>query len=291
MNARTDKITFNQRIDQFFWNTRNAIGPALDDVLSTLDMSKNVVSPHEIPVTKLLKILERLNVTLDALMQENIDFECMKQQVRGENGLPARYLSKGPLSPRYTSIGMMNFIINEFGNETSELLMQHFQLKPQHFEDPKSLNNFLLPMDLCNYVYNFFGENMVKQMGEKSVEPLANSPIGAKIKGLDSIKEMFDFIIYEVVQNGIERNYFWRIEMHKQNTLILSGTPNPDIRDAFGNEEGITPHSATLQRKGFIKGLFHMKNHRHHSIQTVRTLRSNKIVDLFHIEYDEPTYH
>lgn len=291
MNARPDKSSFDRKIDQFFWNTRNALGPNFDDVLASLGMSKKMPSPHQLPVTKLLKILDRLNVTLDALMQENIDFDCMKQQLKGENGLPGRYFTKGPLSPRYTSVGMMNFIIKELGKDSSEVLMKHFQLTPEHFEDPKYLNNFLLPMDLCNYIFKYFGEEMVEQMGEDSVGLLASSPAGAKMKSLRCTKEMFEFLLNEVAPNSIERNYFWKIEKHKQNTLLLSGTPNPEIREAFGNEEGITLPSATLQRKGFIKGLFHMKDHHNLCIETTRTLRSNKMVDLYHVEYHGTSYH
>lgn len=283
------KKDLNKNLDSFFWQLKNNLGNDFQDVLDEFDIDfKNY---RKVPVTKMLPLLTKFNVSLDLMMKGSVDFECLINQHHGIETLPSKYLDKGAFSSRYTAIAMLNFIKKELGNGTSEMLLKHLQLKKSHFSDFKEKNNFLLPMDLLNYIFSYYGPKTVEKMGESSVEILSNSASGDKLSNCKNLSEMFSLFFEEIAPASVEKNYLWNIKKQTDGKIIICGKPNPQIKEIFGIEDVIISEPATLQRKGFLKGMPSILGDYKVDASVTRKLNAGEVQDYFELTYRQDPIH
>ena len=285
MSSHFEVQTFDQRLGHFFSNAQNALGNDFQDVLESLNLAQHKKKLSKLPLTQTIRLLEQFNVSLDSVMKETIDYECLHSQYLGLDNLPGKYLDKVPFSSRYTSIYMLNFVTQEFGEHTTQTIMKHFQLKKSHLQDLTSTNNFLLPFDICNYVYEYYGSEMVKKMGQSSFELLANSLNGNRLSQASGVAEMFELFFEEIAPRSVEKNYFWNIEKICSNKITVAGRPNPEIREAFGSDKKITQEAAYLVRKGFLEMMPALIGNFDVTIETTRKTKSSEVCDLYDIHY------
>lgn len=285
MSSHFEVQTFDQRLGHFFSNAQNALGNDFQDVLESLNLAQHKKKLSKLPLTQTIRLLEQFNVSLDSVMKETIDYDCLHSQYLGQDILPGKYLDKVPFSSRYTSIYMLNFVTQEFGEQTTQTIMKHFQLKKSHMQDLASTNNFLLPFDICNYVYEYYGNEMVEKMGQSSFELLANSFNGKLLSQASGVEEMFELFFEEIAPSSVEKNYFWNIEKICSNKITVAGRPNPEIREAFGSDNKITQEAAHLLRKGFLKMMPALNGDFDVTIETTRITKSGDLVDLYDIHY------
>jgi hypothetical protein len=285
MKSNFEFQTFDQRLEHFYSNVQNAIGNDFQDVLEKLNLSPYKKRLSKLPLTHTIRLLEQFNVTLDSVMKGSIDYECLLSQYLGVDNLPGKYLEKVPFSSRYTSIYMLNFVTQEFGEQTTQTIMKHFQIKRSHLQDLASTNNFLLPFDICNYVYEYYGCEMVEKMGQSSFELLANSFNGKRLSQTNGVEDMFELFFEEIAHRSVEKNYFWNIENMCSHKITVAGRPNPEIREAFGSDDKITQEAAHLLRKGFLEMMPALIGDFDVAIETTRKTKFGEVCDLYDIHY------
>ncbi len=242
----------NQSLDCFFSELRSVLGDDLDDILAELSIDKSELGTN-VSAKALNLISNRLNVTMDSIFSNAVDFETLKEQFQGNDAIPAKY--KGTeLSSRFSGIYMLNFCQKFMGAQATRLLLQRFQLKENHFEKMSDKNNILLPSDLCEYVNHHYGAEKVEEMGESSLELLSQTELARSVKEVVKGREYFDYYFNELLPGSVEKNYSWSIHKQGPGFIEVKGSPNPEVVEAFGAESVITPGLETL-RLGFLKSV------------------------------------
>lgn len=239
-------------LDRFFSSLQTTLGPDFPLFLDDCSLSAKDLG-HNITANSLNRISNRLNITLDSIFSGSVDFETLKSQFQGRESLPTRYQGNEH-SSRFSSIYMIDFCRRTFGPEATRLLLQRFQLKESQFSDPLEKNNILLPRDLCEYVYTYFGGGMVEAMGESSIDLMKKTKLGMTIQDTVSGRDFFDFYFNEILPATVENNYSWTIDQHGPGYVVVKGLPNPEVVEALG-AGAVTSESLETLRLGFLKSI------------------------------------
>lgn len=242
----------NKSLDYFFSELRSVLGDDLDDILAELSLEKSQLG-SDVSASSLNLISNRLNVTIDSIFNNTVDFETLKAQFQGNNDIPAKYRGV-EYSSRFSSIYMLNFCQKLMGAQATRLLLQRFQLKENHFQSVSDKNNILLPSDICEYVNYHYGSDKVEEMGESSLELLSKTDLARSVKEVVKGREYFDYYFNELLPGSVEKNYSWSIHKQGPGFIEVKGTPNPEVVEAFGPDHVITSGLETL-RLGFLKSV------------------------------------
>ncbi len=242
----------NRSVDLFFSELRSVLGSNFDDILQELSVPKSELGPN-VSAKTLNKISNRLNVTIDSIFNNTVDFETLKAQFQGENEIPSKYRGV-EYSSRFSSIYMMSYCRRLMGKEASRFLLQKFQLKDTHFKKMGDKNNILLPSDICEYVNAHYGLEKVREMGESSLEFISQTDLAKNLSAAVKGRDYFDFYFNELLPANVEKNYSWSIQKQGPGYIEVKGKPNPEVVEALGTDHVITPSLETL-RLGFLKSI------------------------------------
>ena len=276
---------YDKKIDQFFAKTKNVLGNDFNFMLKEFEIPDRRVKFSKIPLTKMVRLLESLNVSLDSVMKNEIDYECLKVQYYGNDHLPEKFLNKLPYSSRFTTMYMLNYIAQHFGEKSAETIMKHFQLKKAHLQNSSEFNNYLLPMGVGKYVYEYFGHEAAEEMGRSSIEILTQTPAGQQLKCSPTVIQMFELFFEEIAPSSVEKNYLWNVLKQENGRITVLGRPNPEVQEAFHNDKSLTCESSQLLRKGFLSAMPSLIGDYKVSVEMERKIHQGKLCDLYHITY------
>jgi hypothetical protein len=125
MNDLT-RTEINRNIDFFFSSSRELLESPFTELLETLGI-KPQDQASAIPLKSLVKLFNALNVTLDSVVSNKVDFKALRAQLQSQDILPERYTRLAPLSSRFTGSYMLDYIEKNFGTRYMELIMQRHQ--------------------------------------------------------------------------------------------------------------------------------------------------------------------
>ncbi len=90
----------------------------------------------------------------------------------------------------------VNYLSTYFGKETGKFPWQAFPFKENQFPNKSEKNNILLPHDICAYVHTYFGEDVVKAMGESSFDLFKKSEAARDLSNQKTVKLFFREIYF-----------------------------------------------------------------------------------------------
>ncbi len=274
------------RIDSFFAEISGSFGTDFQRILDECKIPKRTKSFSALPVTRLHQLCRSLNLTLDTILRGQVDLTVLRKHCSGIEHLPDQYLKQCQYSSRFTAIYMLNFLRNELGADAVKSIQQRFQLGDSQFSDTALTNNILLPLDICQYVDNYFGEKMVERMGESSFELFVQTPVGEELRSIRKESDFFEAFIHEHLPNKIERNLEWKINRLTNGTVEFSGSPRLEVCELLRTSKRDTGSLEKL-RKGFISSLPKLLGRNSSQVTQVRSRSQGDDQDTYLLEYEQ----
>lgn len=274
----------DRSLDSFFSDLKNIVGLQFSDLMSEVGITLPERGPG-IPLLKLGKLADRLNITIDSIFLRQVDYPALKAQLEGRSILPARYLGT-EYSSRFSSIYMFNFMVKNFGKSSADLIRQRFQLKDSHFENIKDRNNILLPSDLCDYIHQYYGLDVVEGMGESSLDLFAASGMSRDFKHQVKQSDYFDFFFNELLPSSVEKNYQWKIHSQGPGFLEVRGLACAEVIESLGSKNVITPPLEAL-RKGFLKSIPKLFFTCTAKVHMAQSMSGGDNCDLYRLDYNQ----
>jgi hypothetical protein len=190
---------------------------------------------------------------------------------------------------------MLNYLRSILGAEAVTYMCQHFQLKEDQFTSISEKNNLLLPHDICSYVRTYFGEDVVRAMGESSFDLFKNSATARDLSSQKTIKEFFEKFIFEVMPVHVERNYIWNIDRTGPNFIQISGQPHGEVVTSLNFKHNGIEALESL-REGFIRALPRLIGIQNAQVERIRSISGGDPFDTYLIHYGRqeekiPAYH
>ncbi len=166
--------------------------------------------------------------------------------------------------------------------------MQHLQLLPSHLKNSDDKNNIKLPYDICNYVYKYYGSDVVEKMGESSLQLLKNTPTGQELRESKSLPDMLELFFSDIAPLKIEKNYDWTLLNINSSSVTVSGRPNKEVEFYIGKNNLVSASLESL-RTGFLNSLPKIHGNYSTNTQIIKSMASGDSCDVFNIEFS-PIY-
>lgn len=138
---RTD---INSSIDEFFSKTKELLSHDFEELFDGQRSLNSKIRPSRLPLSELVQVLNKLNVTLDSVIENRIDYGVVASHFYSQDNMPTKYIEKANLSSRFTGAYMINYVSSTQGEKAAKILMQNFQLKRCQFQDTLQKNNVML---------------------------------------------------------------------------------------------------------------------------------------------------
>lgn len=265
-----------------------------DDDISELLHYRSSGNANSIPITNLSLLLDRLNISLESIFQESIDYETLSSDIVQKcKVLSGKYQMGENSSTRFTTIYMMDYIRKALGDSTATSLMRRLQLHPELLDDLSQKNNILLPRDLCQHIAGYYGLECVEKMGAHSIALLREKlTVTHKLSECRNIQEFLVKFFYDVIPTQVEKNYSWEISSMSSNEVVVKASMSPRLAEAFKREEVCTTALEKL-RQGFIKGIAHYYTGKTPTVEQLSSMTMGDRCDYYKILIDrvkpEPT--
>ncbi|HXH31381.1 MAG TPA: hypothetical protein VNJ01_11255 [Bacteriovoracaceae bacterium] len=273
-----------KKVEEFYSNAYDVLGEDFRILFEELGIRSGMRRPAKLSLDESFRVFNRLNVSLDSIMHGTVDYHSLHSQFFGWDELPKKYTDRLAYSSRFTSIYMLNFISEKFGQRAAKVIMQHFQLKASHLDDATSSNNMILPLDICDYVYSYHGKETLEKMGESFLDVFALSEQGRLLKESCGLKLQLEKFIEEIAPVYVEKNYQWKIQSSTAGSVLISGIPKPEILHEFGTSAIVTDHAIYL-RKGFLTALPKLYGSHRVSVEILKSLKDGDAADLYQLSY------
>jgi hypothetical protein len=279
-----NKYETDDKINRFFHSIKDVLGDKYVELSSEYDLSRPGFKLSSLPIGALFDVFNKLNVTLDSIIQNSVDLDSLYHQFQGKDYLPIRYTGNVAYSSRFTSIYMIDFLEKLLGKKSVNLILQNLQLLPSHFKNRDEKNNIRLPLDICNYVYKYYGTEVVEKMGESSLMLLKGTEVGQQLNKSNDLTEMMELFFTDLAPLKIEKNYVWSLSEINSNYVIVSGRPNQEVEYYLGKDKIVSLPLESL-RMGFLNSLPKLHGDYSTSTRTLKSMAFGDDCDLYKIEY------
>jgi hypothetical protein len=222
-----ERIRFTLNLSDKEWND-------LLEVSST-DYERVRKGLRQLPVTSVAKLAERLDLTLEALLEGNIDYMALSARARGDTGyLPEQYRI-GARSKRWSSINYLAYIEANWGWKARVQSLRHLQVSDSVFLKPEERINLRFLSDLLEFFrmrgysdFHFFG------MGAHTLITYRNAPFGRTLAAADDVPEMYDLLVNELLPTHIEKNFTYRLLRMNGTGCVIEAVPTPGLAESMG---------------------------------------------------------
>lgn len=277
------KREIDKRINIFFAHVEERLGKSYTGLTDRLGIDSKL-KPSALPLNDLFILLNEMNVTLDTIISGRVDLSIIEDHLNGHDSLPEKYVSKVPFSSRFTGIYMFDYIEKNFGRRSADLSMQHLQLKNSQFTDQTLKNNILLPLDIANYVYTYHGADHVEAMGRNFMARFKESHYGKYLATFSDVAAMMETFLMEIAPLSVEKNFSWDVFSQGSDTIYITGKPNEEVLDAFG-EKKMSSSALEVLRKGFFASAISLsKKHEGICVQ-LQSMANGDQFDLYEVKY------
>jgi hypothetical protein len=235
----------------------------------------------QIGAIALNRLLESLNISIESIMNDLVDYEVITRQLLGNKDIiPGRYLSGPNTSLRFTTAYMIDYLERTYGANAILTIQRHFQICRGELDILTKRNNILLPKDICHYVYQYYGAQAVEEMGKHSVRFMDKCLGISGVKECRTWQELLVKFAFDITPDQVEKNYFWDILACSDSQVIVQGTLNKDLLDGFAKDEVVTVPLERL-RKGFILGLLNFYNSGVYQVDQISSMSNGGNADLY----------
>lgn len=188
-----------------------------------------------ISIIALARVADHLQLTLDGIMNNRIDYRIVAARQSGNvHLLPERY-QVGARSRQRSSLNLLNATEEFLGWRARSMVMRHLQVTEATFANPDALINLRFNTDLCEYINrNYSGSHLFYHMGAYSVISNMNSPFAKIMSQMKTLPDLYQFYVEEMVVKHWEQNFDYRIANMTATTCRIEGKPNTDVAALLG---------------------------------------------------------
>ncbi len=274
----------NSNIDSFFSKTKDLFSDKYHELFESQRSCNKKLKPSRLPLSELLEILNKLNVTMDSVIENRVDYSVLASQYASHDLMPARYMEHSLLSSRFTGMYMINHVSSTQGEKAAKNLMQNFQLKGSQFQDPLQMNNVILSSDICEYIYKYYGSDEVFHMGQHFASLLKKTVHGQSLAQAPDLLSMFEYFCEEIAPKHVEKNFHWKVDGFGFDYLTVTGHPTEQFKDSFHAEIKKVP-SLPYVHMGLMKSLPDIFGRFHTEVETLKSIQEGDDCNKFKLTY------
>lgn len=207
----------------------------------------------EIPLVALYDLLEKQNICFESIMNNTVNYLVISESAKGNlTYLPEKY-QRAANSSRRSALYMLNYINRRFGWQHRLSILRKLQLNESVLKNPDDKNNIFLSIDICNSVLKTGSAQDVVEMGRNFSTFAQTHSFASSFKQARNSSEAYEIMFTGILEKYVENNYIWKIKKLNNETCVLSGSPNPDVKSEIGTQI-INPAMCHL-RHGFISSI------------------------------------
>lgn len=182
----------------------------------------------EPPLRSLEALSHRLNVSLDAILDGDIDYRVLRARFLGRpQELPEKYLI-GAASRRRTVVNVLDFVEREFGWISRTRILRRFQVDEAALLAEDSLINARLSTEICAWLGSWWdAPDVFRRMGMNSLRLNRKGPFGVELAAARDVHELFEMCFPDLIARHIENNFNWRLRARNTDRIVVRGAPNP----------------------------------------------------------------
>lgn len=199
--------------------------------LSRADFKKARQSKQCFPLKNLHSFTQRLSVSLDKLIEGNIDLIQIQSLFLGKiTELPRRY-NYGKLSKSRTLINCLDYIDLRLGARVKNSLLKSLQIDPRFFNCPNKSMNINVLTDLCEQLIQLgFSQSEFKSLGKRSYATNSNTELGQQLRSHSTIEELFEDICSNQSVK-FDQNFNYKISKVERNAIYIQSQPTDIAMD------------------------------------------------------------
>lgn len=273
----------NEQLNTFFSKTLEALHVSNSELCEYFGLNKEKKFSQQ-ALDSIILCLDKLNVTLDSVIKGRVDFQILYEQFIGRSSMPSRYTKNALLSRRLTGKYMLDFIEKSRGVGAKRIILQHFQLQEDQFENLERENNILLPYDIACHVHHFYGEKVLFNMGLYSIEVLRKTSMGQILSQSRSMVSMIEHFLHDYGPCSVEKNYQWKIGSLTSSSCTISGQPVQEAIEEIG-KKNISNKTLDVLRKGFFKALPGLVGVEEATVKQIKSISTGARADEYLLNY------
>ncbi|MDD4976222.1 MAG: hypothetical protein PHY93_17830 [Bacteriovorax sp.] len=212
-NLRNDK--FNKNIANFIVRFQSILNISDEEILDVLELNKKeftkvIHGKTNLDILKLCNLSNIYNFDLDALFDNSIDFEVLRQHHIGNcNCISEKYLI-GAHSKKRLLITIFDYIEKNYGWAIKEAILNHFQLTKSIYSDPDGAINVYLFEDVLSFIFKYgLTKKDIYSIGHYSLLT-TNAVMTRELSSSKKPKDMYEKYFTEFIP-FIEHNNSYKI--------------------------------------------------------------------------------
>jgi hypothetical protein len=230
----------------YFQNARTSFNTTLRNIREAMDVDdhlfaselelthsdwlKVLAGQKEIELTPLMRLTQKLNLSLEAFQLGDIDYLALSQTLARrshEYPLPRKY-TRHSTSRAHTALNILTSTQAIYGPMTGVRVLRRLQIDPSVFQKPE---NSVSPVLLCDILTELsragLDDRTLQNMGRNSYETNRRSRLGITFSRAKEIRALMESIIYDHIAL-FDENSTYQITHLSQNACTLVARLKPE---------------------------------------------------------------
>lgn len=208
---------------------------------SQISELKNLGQPPSIDSIE--SLLDEVHLSFEKVMVGEVDYAAISANYRKENSFVSHRYREGAYSKRRTSIPLLTYLRQFYGENEYLRMMKHFQIRDAFFQNPNEPVNVRLITDFLQYLkQKGYPDQFLYSAGRFSFT-LASHEMISKVIGEDaSPRQIYEKIDTEL-KGFFDSNFIYQAQKMEDDVCVVSVKQNEDVEDALkqkvlGSREG-----------------------------------------------------
>lgn len=207
---------FNKKIANFLVRLQATLDIPEAEILDILKLNKSGFSKiingtNELDLLRLCDLSTNYNFDLDALFNDRIDFETLRQHSFGNEDFISEKYKIGAFSKKRLLITIFDYIEKIYGWEIKESILKHFQLTKSIYSDPNGAINVFLFEDILAFTFKYgLTTKDICSIGHYSLLTTTETVLAKTLSLSESPKDLYELYFLDLIQY-IEHNNKYKI--------------------------------------------------------------------------------
>lgn len=240
---------------------------------------------ESIKLDSLLGLMNKFNISLDALKSGEIDIKTLQEHYTGNlNYIPDKY-STAQFSKGRTILNSFNFLKDNFGFYKSDMTQRYFQLNRTILSAPDKNINIHFVEDVYNYLSTLQGLSLSDfyNMGRYNLKTLQGSTFYETVSKFKTTKQIYENLINHQMF-FFEKNSDYKIKLINSQECIISSNANEEVSDLLKIKKVGNPETCKY-REGFFSILPNIINQPSSIVNELTCVHKGDSECTFHIKY------
>jgi DNA-binding XRE family transcriptional regulator len=235
--------------------------------LTQKEWDKIATGSKEPSLMALSSFAENVDVDLETLFQQNLDFNTLQKRLNegNVNAIPDRYIP-GAFSRARTSRTLLEFIEFYFGWRMRQKVLKTLNMNEASIADPERLINIHFFMDICKSMKTLgYSDEVLRRMGEFSIYSNRGGVVGKMFADCSSPKDVYERFV-PILGDYFEKNHTYRILSLGENHCTMEAKVQQQVAhelkvDKIGSLQGCVTRAGVGASFALYAGPFNTTVH------------------------------